>query len=80
LQAAEKGLIPGGGKWHEGIPQGLKPIDFIDFIGTTEVVPCYKTSADGVFPQPVQARSLAVLPAGTETRPNDGALLKEMGL
>ena len=23
-------------------PQGLKPIDFIGFIGTTEVVPCYK--------------------------------------
>jgi hypothetical protein len=26
----------------DGIPQGLKPIDFIGFIGTTEVVPCYK--------------------------------------
>jgi hypothetical protein len=25
-----------------GAPQGLKPIDFIGFIGTTEVVPCYK--------------------------------------
>jgi hypothetical protein len=37
-QAAEKGLIPGG-KWHEDIPQGLKPIDFIGFIGTTEVAP-----------------------------------------
>ena len=36
-------------KWHEGIPQGLNPIDFIGFIGTTEVVHCYKTSADGVF-------------------------------
>jgi hypothetical protein len=25
--------------------QGLKPTDFIDIIGTTEVVPCYKTSS-----------------------------------
>jgi hypothetical protein len=45
-------LIPGS-KWHEGIQQGLKPVDFIGFIGTTEVVPCYKTWADGFFPQPV---------------------------
>ncbi len=37
------------GGWHESIPQGLKPIDFIGVIGTTEVVPCYKTAADGVF-------------------------------
>ncbi len=28
-----------GGKWHEDIPQGLKPIDFIGLTGTTEVVP-----------------------------------------
>jgi hypothetical protein len=33
------------------IPQGLKPIDFIGFIGTTEVVPCYKAPELGVFPQ-----------------------------
>jgi hypothetical protein len=46
-------LIPGG-KWHEGILQGLNPIDFIGFIGTTEVVPCYKISSDEVFPQPVK--------------------------
>jgi hypothetical protein len=50
-QAAEKGLNcrENGPK---RIPQGLKPIDFIGFIGTTEVVPCYKASADGVLPQP----------------------------
>ena len=47
----------------QSIPQGLKPIDFIGFIGTTEVVPCYKTSSDGVFPQPVQARPFAALRA-----------------
>jgi hypothetical protein len=52
-EAAEKGLIPRG-KWHEGLQQGLKPIDFIGLIGTTEVVPCYKTWADGVFPQHVK--------------------------
>jgi hypothetical protein len=27
------------------IPQGLKPVDFVGFIGTTEVVPCYKATA-----------------------------------
>ena len=26
------------------VPQGLKPIDFISVIGTTEVVPCYKAT------------------------------------
>ena len=31
-----EGLVP------SGIPQEQKPIDFIGFIGTTEVVPCYK--------------------------------------
>src|ERR1039458_3024279 len=29
------------------LPQGLKPIDFIGFIGTTEVVPCYKAQVFG---------------------------------
>ena len=42
-EAAEKGLISEG-IGPNGIPQGLKPIDFIGFIGTTEVVPCYKAS------------------------------------
>jgi hypothetical protein len=27
---------------HEENPQGLKPNHLIGFIGTTEVVPCYK--------------------------------------
>jgi hypothetical protein len=27
--------------------QGLKPADFIGFIGTTEVMPCYRTSTQG---------------------------------
>ena len=27
---------------NDGVPQGLKPIDFIGFISTTKVVPCYK--------------------------------------
>src|ERR1035437_4588411 len=40
-QAAEKGLIAEE-NGSDGVPQGLKPIDFIGFIGTTEVVPCYK--------------------------------------
>jgi hypothetical protein len=32
------------------MPQGLKPIDFIGFIGTTEVVPCYNKAPElGVF-------------------------------
>jgi hypothetical protein len=38
LQAAEKGLNSRG-NWHQDIPHGLKSIDFIGFIGTTEVVP-----------------------------------------
>jgi hypothetical protein len=29
--------------------QGLKPIDSIALIGTTEVVPCYKTFLAGFF-------------------------------
>jgi hypothetical protein len=32
------------GNGSRSIPQGLKPIEFIGFIGTTEVVPCYKAS------------------------------------
>ena len=28
--------------WLERKLQGLKPADFISFVGTTEVVPCYK--------------------------------------
>jgi hypothetical protein len=44
LEATEKGLN------SEGlVPQGLKPIDFIGFIGTTEVVPCYKAPKMGFF-------------------------------
>jgi hypothetical protein len=42
------------GQWPQDIRQGLKPIDFIGLIGTTEVVPCYKASAGGVVPQPVE--------------------------
>ena len=32
--------------------QGLKPIHSIDFIGTTEAVPCYKTFLMGFFIKP----------------------------
>ncbi len=42
-------------RWRKGIAQGLKPIDFIDLIGTAEVVPCYKALIDGVSPHPVKA-------------------------
>jgi len=37
----------------KNIPQGLKPLLFRAFIGTTEVMPCYKTISRVVFPQPV---------------------------
>jgi hypothetical protein len=39
--AAEKGA-DSQLDWPNRVQQGLKPIDFIGFIGTTEVVPCYK--------------------------------------
>jgi hypothetical protein len=42
--------------WKKDIPQGLKPIHSIALIGTTEVVPCYKTTQIRIFPQPVKAR------------------------
>ena len=41
-QAAENSGIRG--KLEECVPQGLKPIDFFGFIGTTKTVPCYKAS------------------------------------
>jgi len=42
----------------EGIPQGLKPIDSMELIGTTEVVPFYKTFLMGFFIKPgAKARS-----------------------
>ena len=31
------------------LSQGLKSIDFIGFIGTTEVVPCYRAREMGFF-------------------------------
>jgi hypothetical protein len=36
--------------------QGLKPTFVLVFIGTTEVVPCYKARFDRVIPQPVIAQ------------------------
>jgi hypothetical protein len=42
-----------------GYVQGLKPIDSIDLIGTTEVVPFYKTLLAGVLHQP-EAGALAL--------------------
>jgi hypothetical protein len=42
-QAAEKGRAKG--EFQYRLLQGLKPnVDMIGFIGTTEVVPCYKAS------------------------------------
>jgi hypothetical protein len=42
--------------------QGLKPIDLIDLIGTTEVVPFYKTLLAGVLHEAVpKAKALAYL-------------------
>jgi hypothetical protein len=38
-----EGLVP------NSFQQGLKPIDFIGFIGTTEVVPCYKAPSGEFF-------------------------------
>src|ERR1017187_8534836 len=57
-QGAEIGLI----SWEfgpKGIQQGLKPIDFVGLIGTTEVVPCYKAPLRGVFFAASQASSPA---------------------
>ena len=42
------------GKGPQILAAAVKPTDFIGLIGTTEVVPRYKTPAMGVFPQPVQ--------------------------
>ena len=42
----------GIGSWacfEHPLPQGLKPVDFIHFIGTNEVVPFYKADAGEFF-------------------------------
>src|ERR1019366_9108551 len=39
---------------QDGHSQGLKPIDFIGFIGTTEVVPCYRAPIEGVLRRPLR--------------------------
>ena len=65
-------------------PQGLKPIDFNGFIGTTEVVPCLQ-SRDGLFSQPVKPCPFKTRSFSAAVKPQRlvdglGALLDRAGL
>jgi hypothetical protein len=64
----KKALI--GAECRFQLEQGLKPsVDLIDFIGTTEVMPCYKTRFDGAFPQPVKSTHFIRFIGTTEVVP-----------
>jgi len=51
--------------------QGLKPTTHsIGFVGTTEVMPCYKAGPTGVFPQPVKSCFLGLRSGGSPPAPS----------